>query len=190
MHVRKGGKSVMQHRFQTARGGHAIQGLAWLGLLALLALLSACAGSKIVHDSPILEPKPDQPYSTIYFMRKDDKVYRGLAEDAVWIEINGQNVVKLAKGEYAMIRIKPIESTVRVISMSYIGTNPYPQEVFGEDTFNFAANQTNFIDISLRDGEFRGIYFMPVRVESKDARAIARDLKPVGVSKEQRIENL
>lgn len=180
----------MQHRFHPVRGIEAIKGLAFLILVMLSMLLSGCAGSKIVRDSPIIQQNLDQPYSTIYFLRNDDKVFRGLAEDAVWVEINGQNVVKLAKGEYAMIRIKPIESTVRVISMSYIGTNPYPQEVYGEDTFNFAANQTNFINISIRDGEFRGVYFMPVRVESNEARAIARDLRPAGVDKGHRIENL
>ncbi|MEW5754777.1 MAG: hypothetical protein AB1810_00590 [Pseudomonadota bacterium] len=161
-------------------------------LIASIAVLTltGCVDTRFIANSPIVETNLDQPYSTVYFLREDLGLNRGLPDDTVLVDINGNDLVYLAQGEYVMLRIKPIEATVRVRSWDVIGDNPAPQEIAGEETFNFAAGQTNFIRLKLVDGEFRGTYYVPERIESAKARMLAEKLKPVGEAKQHPISKL
>lgn len=161
----------------------------WLASIMALAL-TGCVDTRLIANSPIVETKLDQPYSTVYFLREDLGLNRGLPDDTVLIDINGNDLAWLAQGEYVMFRIKPIEATVRVRSSDIIGDTPTPQELAGEETFNFAAGQTNFIRLKMVDGEFRGTYYQPERVESAKARQLSETLKPVGEAKRHPISKL
>ncbi len=161
-------------------------------LLASIAALTqvGCVDTRLIANSPIVETKLDQPYSTVYFLREDRGLTRGLPDDTVLIDINGNDLGWLAQGEYVMFRIKPIEATVRVRSWDIVGDQAAPQELSGEETFNFAAGQTNFIRLKMIDGEFRGTYYLPERIESAKARLLSEKLKPVGEAKKHPISTL
>ena len=162
----------------------------WVMAVAAVLLLSACVESKIFKKSEIIQHQLEQQYSVVYFLREDTGLIRGLPDDKVLIDINGHNLVRLAIGEYVMFRIKPIEATVRISSYDIAGKDPYPREMFGEDTFNFVAGQTNFIRVKMIDAEFRGTYFEPERVESFVAREISKKLRPAGEAAENPISDL
>jgi len=162
-----------------------------VGLLVAAGLISGClTDTRLVKDSLVLQTQPDQPYATIYFLRESMLIHNAPARDPVTIDINGHDVMRLSQGEYAMIRIKPTEGTVRMRSHSLVGNKPVAQEIFGERTFNFAAGQTNFLRTKMVDGGFRGVYFVPERIEFNQARALVERLRPAGEARRYPIDQL
>jgi hypothetical protein len=162
-----------------------------VAIVAVATSLGGCLGGSIVYkDSQAVQQKLDLPYATLYILREALHVSKGASDEAVRIDINGHEVVKLVQGEYAMLRIKPTEGTIRIKSYSIVGNNPVTREMSGEETFNFAAGQTNFINVRRIDGEFRGVYFIPERIEFNKARKLAEKLRPAGDAKEHRIDAL
>ena len=160
-------------------------------LLALLIItLSGCSGTFLIKDNQALQTNLEQEYSTVYILREKPKYLSGLPNQAISIDINGHEIGNLSFGEYIMLRIKPTEGTIRFTSMDTYGAIHEPRELSGEETFNFAAGQTNFIRTRFIDGEFRGAYFVPERIEFNLARELAKELKPYKIEKGSRITDL
>ncbi|MCF6217538.1 MAG: hypothetical protein L3J62_03590 [Gammaproteobacteria bacterium] len=152
--------------------------------------LSGCTGTHVIEDSPILQPNLDQEYSTIYILRERPRYPTGFPDQPIKIDINGYDLGKLSYSEYIMLRIKPTEGTIRFLSLDLYGPIKEPRQLAGEETFNFAAGQTNFILAKFIDGEFRGAYFVPERIEFNRARKLAEKMKPYKIKKGQRITDL
>lgn len=166
---------------------------AWLLLAAaagLSLILAGCLDSRVIKNSPALQTNLEEPHSSVYFLRPDREKLMGVSDNAVTIEINGEKVLLLAKGEYALLRLKPTRGTVTVKTWSRVGGKISPEEVSGSETFNFAAGQTNFIQLKLFNEEFRGVYYVPERIEFSSARTIARDLRPMGEARKRPITGL
>lgn len=152
--------------------------------------LSGCTGTHLIEDSPILQPNLNQEYSTIYILRERPRYSTGFPDQPIKIDINGSDVGTLSYSEYIMLRIKPTEGTIRFLSLDVYGPIKQPRELAGEETFNFAAGQTNFILAKFINGEFRGAYFVPERIEFNRARKLAEKMKPYKIEKGHRITDL
>ncbi len=159
-----------------------------LGVIAVM--VSGCSGTQIIEDSPVMQLNPEQPYSTVYILREHPKYRTGFPEQPIKIDINGHDVGSLSYGEYIMLKIKPTEGTIRFTSLDIYGPVPDPRELSGEETFNLAAGQTNFIRVKFIDGEFRGAYFVPERIEFNTAREISKRLRPYDVESGHLISDL
>ncbi len=155
-----------------------------------LTSLSGCTGTHIIKKSQALQPNLDQEYSTIYILRERPEYGTGFPDQPIKIDINGYDMGALSYGEYLMLHIKPTEGTMRFSSLDVYGPVNEPRGLSGEETFNFAAGQTNFIRAKFIDGEFRGAYFKPERIEFNRARKLAENLKPFKIKKGQRITDL
>lgn len=162
-----------------------------IGMMALIAGLTGCTNSKIYEKSRALQLNENDAYSTVYFLRPEVKRgITGVVDNSIRVEINGEETVALSQGEYVMVRVVPSEAVVTFKSLSMVGSKIEPQEMRGSQTFNFAAEQTNFILVKAINEEFRGAYFMPERIEFNEARKIARDLTPAGAARKRPIEKL
>lgn len=155
-----------------------------------MASLSGCTGTYVINDSQALQSNLDQEYSTVYILRERPKYATGFPDQPIKIDINGYEMGELSYGEYIILHIKPTEGTIRFLSLDVYGPIHEPRELAGEETFNFAAGQTNFIRTQFIDGEFRGAYFKPERIEFNRARKLAENLKPYKIKKGQRITDL
>lgn len=163
------------------------------GLLVVLLLgwLSGCTSTQyLASGASVLQKNLDQPYSTVYILREELNLYVGPAQGLVTVEINGNDVVKLASGHYVMLRVKPGESLVVIKSLSKVGNDPEPREMLGTALFNFSAGQTNFLRLKIFNEEFRGVYYQPERIEFNRARGLVRALKPVKVPQQAQIDRL
>ena len=145
---------------------------------------------KVIEQSEALQHNLNQPYSTVYILRERPRYISGLPDQPINIDINGYEVGSLSHSEYIMLRIVPTEGTIRFSSLDIFGNDPQPRWLNGEETFNFAAGQTNFIRTKFIDGEFRGAYFVPERIEFNLARELAKILKPFNIEEGQRITDL
>lgn len=161
-----------------------------IGTALLSMILSGCTGTKVIQESEALQANLNQPYSTVYILRERPRYISGLPDQPIKIDINGYEVGALSYSEYIMLRIVPTEGTIRFTSLDVFGAVPEPRWMVGEETFNFAAGQTNFIRAKFIDGEFRGAYFVPERIEFNLARELAKTLKPYKIEPGLRITDL
>ncbi len=163
----------------------------YLSTALLLALLiSGCTGTHIIEESSVIQLNLAQEYSTVYILREKPTYISGIVDQPFDIDINGSDVGSLSYGEYIMLRIKPTEGTIRFSSLDVYGPVRHARPLSGEETFNFAAGQTNFIRSRMIDGEFRGAYFVPERIEFNLARELAAELVPYDIDKGLRITDL
>lgn len=161
-----------------------------IGIALLSMMLNGCTGTKVIEESEALQHNLTQPYSTVYILRERPRYISGLPDQPVKIEINGYEVGALSYSEYIMLQIVPTEGTIRFTSLDIYGAVPDPRWMTGEETFNFAAGQTNFIRAKFIDGEFRGAFFVPERIEFNLARELAKTLKPYNIEAGMLISDL
>jgi hypothetical protein len=158
--------------------------------MMVLLMLGACSNTGVVKNSPLFPATEDDPYATIYFIREVVRTRMPVSEEAVTIEINDQELLKLSMGDYTMVRILPTEGTVTVKNLAMYTDKLEPIEMTGSNTFNFASGQTNFILLKTINEEFRGVYYEPVRIEFNEAREISRYLAPRGMARKYPIKKL
>lgn len=162
----------------------------WL-TLGVLAMLTGCSGTRVLSTAePALQRNPQLPSSTVYILREESNFYLGPANGPVRIEINGHDVAAINEGDYIMLKVKPGESLVVTKNMSKFGAELHPREMTATATFNFGAGQTNFIRLKVYNGEFRGVYFTPERIEFNRARELVKRLRAVNTPANQRIDRL
>lgn len=161
-----------------------------IAAVILITNLIGCSGTLLIDDSQALQLNLEQEYSTIYILRENPNYLTGFPNQPIHIDINGYDIGALSYGEYIMLHIKPTEGTIRFTSMDIYGSIQKPRELSGEETSNFAAGQTNFIRTRFIDGEFRGAYFVPERIEFNLARELAKELKPHKIKEGKRITDL
>lgn len=160
-------------------------------MLSVLVILAGCSGTRVLPTAePALQRNPELPFSTVYILREESNFYLGPANGPVRIEINGHDVVSINESDYIMVRVKPGESLVVTKNMSRYGAELHPREMTATATFNFAAGQTNFIRLKVYNGEFRGVYFTPERIEFNRARDLVKRLRAIDVPANLRIDRL
>lgn len=162
-----------------------------IGLVLALLVLTGCSGTRVLSSAePVLQNNTALPYSTVYILRETSNMYLGPANGPVKVEFNGHDVLSINEGDYTMVRVKPGETLVVVKNMSMYGSDLHPREMTGSTTFNFGVGQTNFIRLKVYNGEFRGVYFTPERIEFNRARVLVQQLRDVAVPAKARIDRL
>jgi hypothetical protein len=104
----------------------------------------------------------------------------GVADNVIDIELDQKHLMKLAKGQYVLVDLKPGKVTMTVRSMTAWGPYSRIKEMSRSRAFTFDEGETYFIVIRPVDGEFRGIYFVPRPVDFITARELSKHLKAVG----------
>lgn len=151
----------------------------WLGGLGL-AWLAGCASSTIIEDSPPLVADAGAPHATVYFIRPEIQRTRGVADNAVSVELGRDKVLELGLGEYVRLQVQPGATDVILRSLTYMTSNPMPVEVWRSRRYDFRAGETYYVVARQHHEEFRGTYFTPERIDRRQANDLARGLKPVG----------
>lgn len=155
--------------------------------LAAAALLSALLGcsvlptnTQIVAGHPWLEPQTDALSATVYFLRPKTERSMGTADNAVRIDVAGQPLLMLAKGEYVLLHLRAGEAKVSVTCLSMMGPKDELREVTRTRTLSLAPGQTYFLLVEPIDGEFRGVRFIPRIIDLATAKELAQGLRAVG----------
>ena len=88
-------------------------------LIVGLVFITACGTTAIVESHPALSPPGEGNVARVYFLRPDIG-YRGIAGNAFSISLDGKELLTLAKGEYALVYLKPASVIVTVESSTVV----------------------------------------------------------------------
>ena len=151
-----------------------------LTLLAGTLGLGACTTTRIAQSNPTFATAGEKDSALVYFIRPNEQRTRGVADTDLEIELSEVKALDLSSGEYAAVRIKPIETDVIIRSLTYLTAQPMPVKVWRARHYTFEAGKTYYIHTRFEEQEWRGSYFYPDSVALDKAKTLAYRLKPAG----------
>jgi len=143
-----------------------------------------------LHDSfgippsafSLLAQSSDQGFVKVYFLRTDPG-FDGVSGNALTISLAGQDLLTLAKGEYALVYLKNYSGDVTVESSTVAlrgGLNTWVKAKEAQH-FDFAWPQTYYITFRKVLSDLgSGTPYVAQRITEDVAQDLARQLKPVG----------
>jgi hypothetical protein len=156
-------------------------GVTLLNLILIVAVsVAGCAASRIEESHPLVSSAADSEVARVYFIRPRTERSLGVADNAVSVEADRTHLLDLAKGEYALVTLKPGAVWITVRSDTSWGPGHDIKEMTTTEEFTFAAGQTYFLTFTAIDGEFRGITFDPENIDLDRARQLSANLRPAG----------
>ena len=156
-----------------------------LRLLLFVAALGITApmeaSSTVVNkDSPQLaNDAAGDAVASVYFIRQKEGFY-GITGTAVSIRLGKDELLKLAKEQYTLVRLKPWEGVMVVKSWAVTGPNNSMTKVEDERPFAFAAGQQYYVALVPNRRGFEGDSCLPVSINREQATQLAARLKAVG----------
>jgi len=145
--------------------------------IGLLAVTTGCATS-INKEHPMIVTQPDVAAASLYFIRPMTYRERGVADNPVGIEINGMEMLKLGKGEYTLLRLRPEKILLKTHNRTAFANQNEYVAMTRELRLELASGKTYFIHIRQVNEEFRGVYYLPVVVDLKTAKELIIDAGP------------
>jgi len=165
----------------------------WVGgamLIAGLTNLTGCASTLVQSSHPLIQANSSAPHASVYFIRPGTERTMGVADNVLSVTLDQRPLLKLVKGEYTLVDLKPGQVTATITSMTSWGPQSKIKEISRSRDFTFADGETYFIIISPVDGEFRGVFFLPEPVDILTAKEISKHLRAVGKAKRAPITSL
>ena len=148
-----------------------------------LSFLTACGTTTVIDSHSRLSHAGDINKAKVYFLRPDVG-YFGLEGNAVSISYDGQKLLTLAKGEYALVYLQPSSGNMTVESTA-IRTEfgkTVVKTVKASEQFLFEAGKTYHIAVCKRLGLPENSLGFPVLIDGSYANQGSGALKPVGVA--------
>jgi len=146
-----------------------------------LMCLSACTTSVIMPSNPQYANENSNNFATVYVMRPTLQRTRGIADNDLTIEFGEKQLATLlSAGEYVAFKVKPGPLDIITRNETYLTAKPEPTTVWRARNFVFDAGQTYFIEAKFTQEEFRGIYFIPKKIDLKTAKSYLNRIKPAG----------
>jgi hypothetical protein len=150
--------------------------------LIMAVAVSGCAATRIESGHPLFSSAADSEVARVYFIRPRTERSMGVADNALAIEADRSHLLELAKGEYALVTMKPGAVWITVRSDTSWGPSHDIKEMAKTEEFIFAAGQTYFLTFTAIDGEFRGVVFDPEIIDLDRARQLSASLRPAGAA--------
>lgn len=146
-----------------------------------LAALPACTMSRLEAGHPLVASGEEEA-ALVYFIRPRTERYLGVADNALRIEADRTPLLELAKGEYALVPMKPGSVWITVNSDTSWGPSHDIKAMSTSMEFSFAAGRTYFLTLTAVDGEFRGVTYHPESIDLERARELGATLQPSGAA--------
>ncbi len=159
-------------------------------IVILSVLISSCGSTSVNRKHILLETDKEVAAANVYFIRPFTYRERGIADNPVKIELNRKEIISLGKGEYTMVRIRPVEATITTKNYSMFTNKLMPVEMTRNATMTFYAGKNYFIHIKQVNEEFRGVYYLPELIGLETAKRMTLDLKSSGVASDADIQKL
>jgi hypothetical protein len=148
---------------------------ATLGLTARME-----ASSTVVNkDHPQLAVGASDAVASVYFIRQKDGFY-GVTGMAVSIRLGKDELLKLAKGQYTLVRLKPWEGEMVVKSWAVTGSNNSMTKVEVKRHFAFEGGHEYYVALVPNRGGLDGDSCLPVPIDHEQGAQLAARLKAVG----------
>ena len=156
-----------------------------------LLLITACGTTAIVESHPAFAQPGETNAAKVYFLRPDIG-YRGVMGNAFSISLDGKELLTLAKGEYALVYLRPISGTVTVKSSTVVnqGGMNVMTSVKESQSFSFEAGKKYYVAFRQNQHSWLsggGVSYIPVLITDKSASETANGLKAVGKAAQEPI---
>ena len=158
-------------------------------LLAVLTV-SGCSMfrvSEVNGSHSLIQTDLNRPYAAVYFIRPKTEHVAGYADNVLDVEVDGENLMELAKGEYTLVYLKPRDITITLRNRTQVRGRWEVTEMAQSRQFSLRGGETYFIQTRMFDGEFRGARFIPEALSLFDAKNAARYLQPAGQARQHPI---
>lgn len=160
-----------------------------LPLLSLALVLAGCAGTRLDSGHPLIA-RSAEPAAKVYFIRPFTDRYLGFADNTITVEADRTGLMRLVKGEYTLVSMKPGAVRLSVRNDTNHGPEFLHKEMTRSKEFTFEAGQTYFLVLTPFDGEFRGVHFEMETVDLPRARELSQHLRVAGPARSARISRL
>jgi hypothetical protein len=128
--------------------------------LIVSILLSGCASK--VYQHPLIEPVPAAPSANVYFFREDVEVG---TDFAIPVFLDGEKLLQLKRGTYAMVSLKP-----GIVDVEVQPVEEYPWQPCGSP-MEFLDGRTYFLLLEYKAVGL-GKCFSPELITEERARSL------------------
>jgi hypothetical protein len=148
-------------------------------------------GTKVNTANRFVSAAGEKQFCTVYFLRPLTERAMGFSDNALTIDMDGNKLLTLEKGDYALIYMRPRErATMTVENETEVGPFWLTKKMTKNYEFGFSAGETYFIVLEPVDGEFRGVYFTAKNVDLFTAKQLVQNLRPAGEARKAPIGTL
>lgn len=169
-----------------------------LSLVTMLAaavaiLLASCATVNKAHPKLMADNITAEQISrvaTVYIIRPRLPKSKGIADLPVRVDYQGQTLLELDEGSYALMYIQPGKGEVKVSSKTRFTYQSDPIDVWRSRQYKFIVGKTYFIHIRQIDEEFRGVFYEPKLVSLKRAKVLVEQARASGLAHKLPIDKL
>jgi len=140
-----------------------------------IVLLTACATVNKKHPDVVsgeITEELKKQLAAVYFIRPRTYKSKGMADNSVRIEFQGQTLLTQDEGTYTLLYIKPSKGTLKIHSETLYADQRASIDVWRERVYKFIAGRTYFIYVRQIDEEFRGIFYEPQPVDLQEAKRL------------------
>jgi hypothetical protein len=148
-------------------------------LLVFTILLGGC-GVSVYKNHPALKLTPDTAPAKVYFIRPTPAKYKGIADDQIRVDYQGQKLLNISEGTYTLLEISPGNGKITTRNKTFFTNRKIPINVSRSRSFTFVSGGTYFIDLKRDNQEFRGIFYDPQPVDLATAKTLAKSVDSVG----------
>lgn len=163
------------------RGGARVA--AWLAAALMALTLVGCSTTRIDRGHPLIQGEAGESYARVYFIRPNTEHPQGFADNPLLVEAGGEPLMRLGKGEYAMVHLKARDITITLRDLTQVRGRWEVTEMKQSRKFNFEAGQTYYLLAKNVDGEFRGVTFIPEIISQFDGDTLRQNLRDASGAK-------
>ena len=150
----------------------------WLGgfiAAGLMLILSGCSLTKVDRSFPLYDSASTG--ATVYWLRPETERTMGIADNGVTVELNGERLMRLGKGEYTKVNIVARDYTVTLKNQTETGPHWHVKDVKKRSHMVFEPGEIYYLAVKAVDGEFRGVKFEVEQLRDYDARNMMAKLR-------------
>jgi len=160
-------------------------------LLLLIGILTACSARTHVHENQHTQQSANNAdFALVYFIRPTPTKFKGISDNAIYIDYNNTRLLTVNEGRYALVKLKASEGPMTTHSQTMFTNQDQPIKVTRTRQYRFIAGKTYFIHLKRIDEEFRGIFYDPAPVTLDQAKQLAKGLSPYGNASDAPIKNI
>ncbi len=160
-----------------------------MALLLLALILAGCAGTRLDSGHPLIV-RGAEPAAKVYFIRPFTDRYLGFADNRITVEADRAGLMRLVKGEYTLVSMKPGTVQLSVRNDTNHGPEFLHMQLTRSRAFTFEAGETYFLVLTPFDGEFRGVHFEMETVDLPRAKELSNRLRVAGPARSRPISRL
>jgi hypothetical protein len=153
----------------------------------MLSFVAACGATVVMETHPALAPAGQASAARVYFMRPNIG-YPGVMGKAFSISWNDKELLTLAKGDYALVYLRPDSGRMTIQSWTVI--NGGMGKVTETRSFSFDAGRTYYVAFSANQHlVLGGTSYLPTLIMGDAVTQAASKTKPIGRAAQEPISS-